>query len=79
MKVESTMSKVLIAEYDAAENALRLVEPLSGVKDHEKVRLSIEAPPAGEDRPWLALRGSLSPEAGDSLARAIDAMFGPAQ
>lgn len=73
------MSKVLIAEYDAAANALRLAEPLPGVKDHEKVRLSIEEPPADESRPWLALRGSLSPEAGDSLARAIEAMFGPTQ
>ena len=73
------MSKVLIAEYDATENTLRLAEPLTGVKDHEKVRLSIEAPRADESRAWLKLRGSLSPEAGDSLARAIEEMFGPTQ
>jgi hypothetical protein len=36
------MARVLIAEYDAAENALRLVEPLTGVKDHEQVRVSVE-------------------------------------
>lgn len=73
------MSKVLIAEYDAKEKALRLAEPLPGVKDHEKVRVSIEESPGDASRPWLELRGSLSPEAGDSLARAIEEMFGPAQ
>lgn len=36
------MSRAIIAEYDASENALRLAEPLMGVKDHEKVRVSIE-------------------------------------
>ena len=70
------MSKVVIAEYDAKEKALRLEEPLAGVSDHERVRVSIEERPAGEIRPWLSLRGVLSAEAGDSLARAIDEMFG---
>jgi hypothetical protein len=32
----------MVAEYDASENALRLVEPLTGVSDHAKVRISIE-------------------------------------
>ena len=36
------MSRVIVAEYDANENALRLAEPLPGVKDHEKVRISVE-------------------------------------
>jgi hypothetical protein len=36
------MSRAIIAEYDASENALRLVEPLTGLKDHEMVRVSIE-------------------------------------
>jgi hypothetical protein len=36
------MSRALIAEYDASENALRLVEPLKGVSNHAKVRVSIE-------------------------------------
>ena len=36
------MSRILIAEYDANENALRLAEPLPGVRDHEKVRISVE-------------------------------------
>ena len=36
------MARVVIAEYDAAENALRLVELLTGVKDHEQVRVSVE-------------------------------------
>ncbi|MEA2417611.1 MAG: hypothetical protein QOI58_4268 [Thermoanaerobaculia bacterium] len=36
------MSRALVAEYDATENTLRLVEPLKGVSDHAKVRVSIE-------------------------------------
>jgi hypothetical protein len=32
----------MVAEYDATENTLRLVEPLTGVSDHAKVRVSIE-------------------------------------
>jgi hypothetical protein len=36
------MTHIVIAEYDAAENALRLVEPLTGVGDGEKVRVSVE-------------------------------------
>ena len=36
------MSRAVIAEYDASENALRLVEPLEGVSDHAKVRISID-------------------------------------
>jgi hypothetical protein len=36
------MSRAVIAEYDASENTLRLVEPLKGVSDRAKVRVSIE-------------------------------------
>jgi hypothetical protein len=36
------MSRAIVAEYDATENTLRLVEPLQGVSDHAKVRVSIE-------------------------------------
>ena len=36
------MSRAIVAEYDATENTLRLVEPLKGVSDHAKVRVSIE-------------------------------------
>jgi hypothetical protein len=36
------MSRALVAEYDASENALRLVEPLTGVSNHAKVRVLIE-------------------------------------
>jgi len=36
------MSRLIVAEYDANENSLRLSEPLPGVEDHEKVRVMIE-------------------------------------
>ncbi len=36
------MPRAILAEYDASENALRLLEPLTGVSDHARVRVSIE-------------------------------------
>jgi hypothetical protein len=71
------MSKVVQAEYDAGENILRLAEPLEGVADHQRVTLTVTAAENGADRPWLALSGSLSSEAGQSLARAVDELFPP--
>lgn len=71
------MSKVLTAEYDAEHNVLRLAEPLDGVRNHEKVQVIVEQTAASAERPWLALSGSLSKEAGESLSRAIDELFPP--
>jgi len=73
------MSRVIVAEYDANEKALRLDEPLPGVKDHERIRVSIDEPRGNGDRPWLAMRGILSQEAGASLAAAIGEMFGSSE
>lgn len=70
------MARVVIAEYDARENVLRLAEPLVGIKDHERIRVATDEPDGNGDRPWLAMRGILSAEAGTSLAAAIDEMFG---
>jgi hypothetical protein len=71
------MTKVVTAEYDAAHNTLRLVEPLDGVRDHEKVQVQVIAPDTAAQPPWMALRGSLSKEAGDELAQALDELFPP--
>ncbi len=75
--LEVTMSKVILAEYDAEGHALKLSEPLAGLKDHEKVRISIEdtQEPTAE-RPWLAFRGSLDEESGRQIAAAIQEAFG---
>ncbi|MCU1245755.1 MAG: hypothetical protein JWN02_1665 [Acidobacteria bacterium] len=77
------MSKIVSAEYDEKEQSLRLAEPLEGVRDHERVDLTIrqtaqrtERREGWTERPWLALEGGLSREAGESLARAVDEMFG---
>jgi hypothetical protein len=48
------MSRAVIAEYDASENTLRLVEPLKGVSDHAKVRVSIETDEAFDPLAKLA-------------------------
>ena len=72
------MSKVLTAEYDEKHRSLRLLEPLTGVKDRAKLRVFVEPSLEAEERPWTHLRGILSREAGDSLARALnEAGFGP--
>jgi hypothetical protein len=62
------MSRIILAEYDATENALRLAEPLPDVKDHEKVRVSIEKDEASRQ----------PAEIGDPLARlaSLDAPIG---
>ncbi|HEU4887462.1 MAG TPA: hypothetical protein VFV49_06225 [Thermoanaerobaculia bacterium] len=73
------MTKVVTAEYDAAQNTLRLVEPLDGVRDHEKVQVQVIAT-EGEKAPnatSMALRGSLSKEAGEELSRIVNEMFPP--
>jgi hypothetical protein len=48
------MSRAIVAEYDASENTLRLVEPLTGVSDHAMVRLSIETDDAFDPLARLA-------------------------
>jgi hypothetical protein len=63
------MSRVVIAEYDASANTLRLAEPLPDVEDREKVRVSIEkgqgSTPRGNVRDALARLGSLNAPTGD--------------
>jgi hypothetical protein len=68
------MGKVMTAEYDAAENALRLAEPLEGVRDHEKVQVVV-TPSVDPERPWMAFRGKLYGKAGEELAAIIEEMF----
>ncbi|MCA1732717.1 MAG: hypothetical protein LC732_03845, partial [Acidobacteria bacterium] len=58
------------------ERILRLDAPIEGLADRARVRVTLEPEASDESRPWLALRNSLSPEAGDSLARALEEMFG---
>src|SRR5215213_4426871 len=71
------MSKVVQADYDAEANVFRLVEPLEGLADHQRVTLTVTPSEDGIDRPWLVLSGSLSREAGESLSKAVDELFPP--
>jgi hypothetical protein len=68
------MGKVVKAEYDAEHQTLRLLEPIEGFDDHERVSVVVDKA-IDTQRPWLPLKGSLSKEAGDSLAAAIEEMF----
>ena len=68
------MSKVLNAEYDDATHSLRLLEPLEGFADHERVSVVI-VDHVEAKRPWSDLRGLLSGEEGEEFARAIEEAF----
>ncbi|HKS23035.1 MAG TPA: hypothetical protein VJZ76_09585 [Thermoanaerobaculia bacterium] len=61
------MGRVVIAEYDAAQNALRLAEAVPGLKDHDRVRVAIEPSEVGRLSPAdaLARLQSLNAPAGD--------------
>lgn len=48
------MFRTVVAEYDAGENVLRLVEPLKGVSDHAMVRVTIETDEAFDPLARLA-------------------------
>lgn len=71
------MAKTVTAEYDAEACVLRLDAPIEGLPDRARVRVTLEADLADHSsHPWLALRNVLSTEAGDSLAEAVETMFG---
>ena len=64
------MTREIVAEYLAEDRTLKLQEPLEGVADHCKVRVTIQT--AENDRPWLDLRGSLPDEAVAEWKRALE-------
>jgi hypothetical protein len=70
------MGKVLKAEYDAEQNALRFVEPLDGVNDHDEADV-ISTTKVDSEPPWMAFSGVLSEEAGEELSRLVNEMFPP--
>jgi hypothetical protein len=69
------MSKVVTAEYDAEANVLRLVEPLEGIPDHAIV--DVEVMKKSRQSDITSLSGSLSKEAAESLAKAVNELFPP--
>ena len=69
------MQKTVTAEYLADERKLKLDAPLDGVADHARVLVAIEEG-APADRPWKSLEGTLSVEAGESLAASVEELFG---
>lgn len=62
------------AKYDAAQNALRLVEPLEGVANDEMVDLTVTPTEVGNPS-ILKFRGCLSEEDGAEMAALIEEMF----
>jgi hypothetical protein len=78
--LEFIMSKLVKAEYDAAQNTLRLVEPLHGIRDHEQVEVQVTATggkTGNSESSSMALKGILSEEAGQELSRLVNEMFPP--
>jgi hypothetical protein len=73
--VVGIMSKVVTAQYDAAKNVLRLVEPLEGVADGALVEATVQTPTQVANPSILEFRGILSGENGEEFAALIDEMF----
>jgi len=67
------MSKVLNAEYDDTTGSLRLLEPLEGFANRERVSVIVNH--AEAKRPWSDLEGILKGENAESFARAIEEAF----
>jgi Protein of unknown function DUF104 len=67
------MSKALNAEYDDATGSLRLLEPLEGFADRERVSVIVDH--ADAKRSWSDLEGILKGENAESFARAIEEAF----
>ena len=68
-------SKILRAKYDAAQNVLRLVEPLEGVPNEADVEVTVAMEPAEDGRSIADFRGRLAGENGEEFAALIDEMF----
>lgn len=70
-------SKILKAKYDAAQNVLRLVEPLEGVANEAdvKVTVAVDAPAQTPAEAWEAIRRDVTQEQLDELAAVIEEMF----
>jgi hypothetical protein len=66
------MSRTIEAEYIAEENVLKLAEPLAGVRNHERVRVTLDGTVAPERGDWP----TVSEEGGRDLALAIREAFG---
>jgi len=67
------MSKVLKAEYDDATRTLRLLEPLEGFADREKVSVIVDH--AKPKNLWADLENILKGEDAESFGRAIEEAF----
>ena len=71
------MSRVIEAEYIAAENILKLSAPLQGVEDHARLEVEIKQTVGPRtEQPWMKLAGSLNTEDGRVVAKAIRDGFG---
>jgi hypothetical protein len=67
------MSKLLKAKYDAAHNALQLVEPLEGVPNEADLEVTVQLTP--HPHQWAALRSMVTQEQLDELAAIIEEEF----
>ncbi len=68
------MGKTVIADYDASQQTLHLVEPLDGVGDGQRIEITVNTQTAS-DPDWWRFCGVLSGENGESFARAIEEAF----
>jgi hypothetical protein len=71
---QGIMGTVVRAKFDAEHQTLRLLEPIEGFANDEEVSVIVDKE-IDPERPWMALKDSLSGEEGESFARAIEEMF----
>jgi len=69
------MSKTFAAEYDEKLQTLHLAEPLKGVRDHQKLRVSITPESEVPLLEWTEIHDAFAGEAGEKFARAIEDAF----
>jgi len=64
------MNQRIRAEYDEASGSLRLIDPLEGIENHQRVLIAVEGRlEIAAD--WRALRGSLPSEAAEDFRRVL--------
>ena len=64
------MNQRIRAEYDATSGSLRLIDPLEGIENHQKVMIAVEGNVENASD-WRSLRGSLPVEAAEEMRRIL--------
>jgi hypothetical protein len=73
--VYDVMSKTVEAEYDQKQLTLLLDEPLVGLRDHERVQVTVTSKADSPALAWREIHEAFAGKAGEEFARAIEDAF----